>query len=66
LTRTDDGDDDDSMPTWYRVEADPETPASSLSVVQKSKVAELLDSASGPAVFRDFQASEMLQTSLKK
>ena len=58
--------DDDSMPTWDRVEAEQDTPAENLSVVEKSKVAELLDSASGPMVYRDIQVSEMLQVSLKK
>ncbi|KAH6850550.1 hypothetical protein B0I37DRAFT_371876 [Chaetomium sp. MPI-CAGE-AT-0009] len=58
-------DDDDSMPTWQRFGADPDTPAASLSAVEKPKVAELLDAARGPTVFRHVQVSEMLQTSLK-
>jgi hypothetical protein len=63
LTRADD---DDIMPTWERVEADlGTTAAANLSVAEKSKVAELLDSASGPTVFRDIKVSEILQTSLK-
>jgi len=63
LTRADD---DDSMPTWEPDQAGLDTPLANLSAVQKSKVVELLDSASGPAVFRDVQISEMLQTSLKQ
>jgi hypothetical protein len=58
--------DDDSMPTWESSGAHLSTPAAGLSVVEKSKVAELLDAAGGPTVFRDVQVSEMLQTGLKQ
>lgn len=58
--------DDDSMPTWEPLGADLDTSAASLSAVEKSKVAELLDAAQGPTVFRDVQVSEKLQTSLKE
>jgi hypothetical protein len=60
LTR---GDGDDSPPTF---KTDPETTTASLTVSEKSKVAELLDSASGPSVFRHVQCSEMLRTELKE
>ena len=63
LTRADD---DDSMPTWEPLAADLDTSAASLRAVDKSKVAELLDAAQGPTVFRDVQISQMLQTSLKE
>lgn len=63
LTRADS---DDSLPTWEPFEADPDTPVASLSVAEKSKVADLLDPASGPTVFRDVQVSEILQTGLKE
>ena len=63
LTREDD---DDSTPSWVRSETQPDISAVSLSVSEKSKVAELLDSASGPTVFREVQCSEMLQTELKE
>ena len=63
LTR---GDNDESSLTWDRFKTNPETLAASLSVSEKSKVAELLDSASGPTVFRHVQFSEMLQTDLRE
>jgi hypothetical protein len=63
LTRADD---DDSMPTWEPLAADLNTSTASLSAVEKSKVAELLDSAQGPTIFRDVQVSDMLQTNLKE
>jgi len=63
LTR---GDNDDSSPTWHLSTTHPKTPATSLSVSEKSKVAELLDSASGPAVFRHVQLNDMLQTELRE
>ena len=40
--------------------------AARLSAANKSQVDELLDSASGPTVFRRAQVSEMLKTPLKE
>lgn len=41
-------------------------PAANLTAAKKSQVAELLDSASGPTVFRKALVSEMLKTTLRE
>ena len=57
---------DGTVPMWESVDEETDIRAANLSAGQKSKVAELLDSASGPTVFRCVQASQMLRTALKE
>ena len=57
---------DDVVPMWDPAEAEAGVRAANLSAREKSKAAELLDSASGPTVFRSVQVSEMLLTPLKE
>jgi len=58
---------DDSVPIWERDDNPKEgTRAAKLSAANKSQVNELLDSASGPTVFRRAQVSEMLKTTLRE
>lgn len=58
--------DDDFVSIWENVKVEAGIRAANLNVGEKSKVAELLDSASGPTVFESVQVSEMLQTTLKE
>lgn len=51
---------------WEPSEAEQSVRPATLSASIKSKVTELLDSASGPNVFRAVQVSEMLKTPLRE
>lgn len=59
---------DDGVPMWEHI--DPREGeairAANLSAGTRSQVTELLDSASGPAVFKSAQVSEMVKTPLRE
>lgn len=57
---------DDSTLMWEHLDMREGNRAPSLNAMKKSQVNELLDSASGPTVFRRAQVSEMLKTTLKE
>lgn len=60
--------DDDDVPIWEHVELKEGVAmrAANLSAGEKCQIAELLDSANGPIVFKKAQVSEMLQTTLRE
>jgi hypothetical protein len=57
---------EDAAPMWESTKEESGTRMASLTVGEKSKVTELLDSASGPIDFKAVRVSEMLQTALKE
>ena len=59
---------EDGVPMWDHIELkeDGGIRAANLSAAKRSQVVEVLDSASGPAVFKRTQVSEMLKTTLRE
>jgi hypothetical protein len=56
----------DLVPMWEPLDLKEGVRAANLTAPKKSQVTELLDSASGPTVFRKAQVSEMLKTTLRE
>lgn len=56
----------DVVPMWENLDLKDGARAANLTAATKSQVAELLDSACGPTVFRKAQVSEILKTPLRE